>query len=64
MGESQVYTVMTSRVGDMPSWLRDAVLYVSTPAIVVPVILLLLWVWASEYWYVLLCSTFPTLSFC
>ncbi|XP_076452012.1 transmembrane channel-like protein 3 [Babylonia areolata] len=40
--QDHVYAILTSRVGDLPSWLRDVIVYVSTPAIVVPFILFLL----------------------
>ncbi|KAL8601815.1 hypothetical protein ACOMHN_020550 [Nucella lapillus] len=40
--QSHVYAILTSRVGDLPHWFRDVIVYVSTPAIVVPFILFLL----------------------
>ncbi|KAK7486152.1 hypothetical protein BaRGS_00022618, partial [Batillaria attramentaria] len=40
--EERVYNVITDRVGDLPTWLRDVVVYISTPAVVVPVVLILL----------------------
>ena len=42
--QDHVYKILTSRVGDLPMWLRDVIVYASTPAIVVPIILLLLYV--------------------
>ena len=42
--QDHVYNILTSRVGDLPMWLRDVIVYASTPAIVVPIILLLLYV--------------------
>ncbi|XP_070184385.1 transmembrane channel-like protein 3 [Littorina saxatilis] len=40
--EDHVFEILTSRVGDLPTWIRDVIVYVSTPAIVIPVILFLL----------------------
>lgn len=41
-GYNRPYTVISELVGELPNWLEDALTYLGTPAVFVPVLILMM----------------------